>query len=472
MNDNHREVFKEEAHELLAELETALLELETTPDDKDLIGKAFRAMHTIKGSGAMFGFDDVAEFTHGIETVFDKVRDGDIPVTKTLISLTLQARDLIKMMLDDSGGEASSEPALQEIVGAFRKLVLTGGEQSPLTLPTDGCSSEQAAAPLEQEISPNARVTYRIRLTFLSDIFSTGTNPLLLLDELRTLGEYSVTADTNDIPYLDIMNPERCYTGWDVVLTTGKGINAIKDVFIFVEDRCEIKIDAIGTEGEEDHKKIGEILVERVDVSQEDVLRVLKEKKPLGEMLVEKGITTPDKVDSALAEQQHVKKIREKAQTKDEGISSIKVPAEKLDVLVNLVGELVTVQARLSQTASLVHNNELGAIAEEVERLTRELRDNTLNIRMVPIGTTFGRFKRLIRDLSQELGKEIEMTTEGEETELDKTVIERLNDPLVHLIRNCIDHGIETPDVRLSLGKPRNGTIHLSAVRGQTYSSG
>ena len=184
----------------------------------------------------------------------------------------------------------------------------------------------------------------------------------------------------------------------------------------------------------------------------------------LGEILVEKGIVSPDKVESALAEQEHLKKVREKSQAKEENISSIRVPAEKLDILVNLVGELVTVQARLSQTASVLSNNELVSVAEEVERLTAELRDTTLNIRMLPIGTTFGRFKRLIHDLSRELGKEIEMTTEGAETELDKTVIERLNDPLVHLIRNCIDHGIEKPADRLSAGKPGVGNIHLSAI--------
>ncbi|MGA2110410.1 MAG: Hpt domain-containing protein [Syntrophorhabdales bacterium] len=255
MNENHKEVFKEEAYELLTEIETALLELETTPDDKDFIGKAFRAMHTIKGSGAMFGFDDVAEFTYELETVFDKVREGDIPVTKTPISLTLQARDLIKMMLDRTGGEAPSEPALQEIVGAFRKLVLADGEESPATPLAGSCSSvETSPPPPKQEISPNAQVTYRLRLSFSNDTFGTGTNLLLLLDELRTLGECTVTADTNDIPNLDAMNPEYCYTGWDAVLTTDKGIDAIKDVFIFAEDRCDIKIDAIRTDAEEDRK--------------------------------------------------------------------------------------------------------------------------------------------------------------------------------------------------------------------------
>ena len=195
----------------------------------------------------------------------------------------------------------------------------------------------------------------------------------------------------------------------------------------------------------------------------------MKERKYIGETIVERGATTPEVVESALVEQQHVRKIREKVQEKKENISSVRVPSEKLDILVNLIGGLVTAQARLTQTASVRADNDLTSIAEEVERLTAELRDNTLNIRMLPIGTTFGRFKRLIRDLSQELGKEIEMTTEGGETELDKTVIERLNDPLVHLIRNCIDHGIEQPDVRVSAGKPRAGTIHLSAVHSGSH---
>ena len=222
-------------------------------------------------------------------------------------------------------------------------------------------------------------------------------------------------------------------------------------------------------EPEAPHKRLGEILVERGDVQDEEVSKALSEQKRLGEILVEKGLTTPEKVESALTEQEHARKVREKSQAKDEGISSIRVPADKLDVLVNLVGELVTVQARLTQTASLLNDADLASVAEEVERLTAELRDNTLNIRMLPIGTTFGRFKRLIRDLSQELGKEIEMTTEGAETELDKTVIERLNDPLVHLIRNCIDHGIERPEEREALDKPRAGTIHLSAVHSGAY---
>jgi two-component system chemotaxis sensor kinase CheA len=442
-DDANANAFVEEARELLAELESSLLELEERPDDQELVGSIFRAMHTIKGSGAMFGFDDIAAFTHEVETVYDRVREGELPVTTQLINLTLHAKDRIRFMLE--GGTAEG-PAPEEIVGAFQALLDT-------PVPKQEKSHEAPQAPSQE----GQRTTYRVRFVPSRDIFLLGTNPLLLLDELRSLGECDIVAQLGDIPSLEEINPEECYVGWDIVLTTDRYINAIKDVFIFVEDHCELIIDEV-----EPDEKLGEILIERGDVGREELGKALSEQKRLGEILVEKGLTTSEKVESALAEQQHVRKA--KAQTKDEGISSIRVPSNKLDVLVNLVGELVTVQARLSQTASLLQNAELAAVAEEVERLTAELRDNTLNIRMLPIGTTFGRFKRLIRDLSQELKKEIEMTTEGAETELDKTVIERLNDPLVHLIRNCIDHGIEKPEEREASGKPRVGTIHLSAV--------
>ena len=263
------------------------------------------------------------------------------------------------------------------------------------------------------------------------------------------------------------MNPESCYAYWDVILTTEQGMDAIRDVFIFVEDDCELEIDIIdnngnpGDEGQE--KKLGEILVERGELDPEGIQATLAAQKRFGEILVDKGLVSPDIVQSALVEQQHVKELRQERQNQ-EAAASIRVPAEKLDILVNLVGELVTIQARLTQTATGRQDSELEAIAEEVERLTGELRDNALNIRMLPIGSTFSKFKRLVRDLSNELGKEIEMTTEGAETELDKTVIEKLNDPLVHLIRNCIDHGIESPGLRETVGKPRQGTVHLAAI--------
>ena len=204
-------------------------------------------------------------------------------------------------------------------------------------------------------------------------------------------------------------------------------------------------------------------MIERGLVSQEDLREALGSQKRVGELLLEKGLVESSKIESALAEQQHLRAVRTRNQ-KEEQTANVRVPAERLDALVNLVGEMVTVQARLSQTVASMDHAGLLSISEEVERLTAELRDNTMSIRMLPIGTTFSKFKRLVRDLSSELGKDILLETDGGETELDKTVIERLNDPLVHLIRNCIDHGIELPDIREAAGKPRQGSVHLSAM--------
>ncbi|MBJ6723140.1 chemotaxis protein CheA [Geomesophilobacter sediminis] len=455
MTDVHRQAFREEAYELLAELENSLLELEERPDDLDLISRVFRAMHTIKGSGSMFGFDEIARFTHEVETVFDMVRNGKLAVTKTLVNLTLAARDQIKAMLDADGGDFDAGQSSQIIAG-LRELA-----------PHDDAAAPAPVAEASAPVEASETVTYRIRFTPVREIFGFGVNPLNLLGELRELGPCNVIAHTTGFPTLEEMDPEQCYVYWDVILTTDQGINAIKDVFIFVEDDCTLTIDEIAVhddlDHEEHHKKVGEILIERGDITMDEMNGLLSKQKRFGELAVESGIVPPTKVASALVEQQHVKEVRQEKQTQ-EAATSIRVPADRLDLLVNLVGELVTVQARLSSTAAERSDAELSAIAEEVERLTSELRDSALNIRMLPIGSTFSKFKRLVRDLSAELGKEIEMTTDGADTELDKTVIEKLNDPLVHLIRNSLDHGIELPEVRVAAGKPRHGTVHLSAV--------
>jgi two-component system, chemotaxis family, sensor kinase CheA len=437
------ETFRVEAMERLQELESSLLELEESPESEELIGQIFRALHTIKGSGAMFGFDEVASFTHEVETVFDMVRNGKMSVEKELIDLTLKAGDLIHNMLD-----GKETPERDDLAAAFKRY-LPG-------------AAEAVASHAPKEEKKETR-TYRIRFRPEPDLFASGTNPIPLLNELRQLGDATVIAQLDGIPSLEDMNPELCYTYWDIVLTTDKGENSIKDVFIFVEDLAEITI-----EPAQEGKRLGEIMIEKGDVKKEDIEKVLKEKKPIGELLVEKGLVSKDKVASALAEQTQVKEVKEKRQ-KDDAVSSIRVAADKLDKLVNLVGELVTVQARLTQKSSSEKDPDLTLIAEEVERLTEELRDTTMSIRMLPIGTTFSKFKRLVRDLSSELGKEIDLTTEGGETELDKTVIEKLNDPLVHIIRNSVDHGVESPEIRQSIGKPRQGMVHLSAKHSGAY---
>lgn len=459
--DMQKEAYREEAYELLVELETSLLELEETPDDAEQIGRVFRAMHTIKGSGSMFGFDDIADFTHEVETVFDRVREGHIAVDKELVNLALSARDQIKAMLDASdGGEPIDTLRSQEIITSLQKLL--PGTESDEEASSSVAIHEQPATGNEQ----SEEVTYRIRFRPAHHIFLNGTNPILLLNEIRELGDCRIMAQTDAIPQLEAYDSESCYTYWDIILTTGRGINAVKDVFIFVEDDCDLSVDVIDQEDlleNADYKRIGEILVERGDVSSAELNQVLDGQKRIGEILVAEEMVDQQIIESALIEQQHVKTMREKRKETITA-SSIRVDADRLDCLVDLVGELVTVQARLSQKAALQNDPELLLISEVVERLTAELRDNTMSIRMLPIGTTFTTFKRLVRDLSGELGKEVVMTTDGGETELDKTVIERLNDPLVHIIRNSIDHGIEAPDIRAASGKPQQGTVHLSAA--------
>ncbi|MBF0456323.1 MAG: chemotaxis protein CheA [Nitrospirae bacterium] len=457
-----REAFKEEAAELLAELETSLLELEENPTDEDLIGRVFRAMHTVKGSGAMFGFDDIAEFTHEVETAFDMVRMGKLAVSKELTNLTLRARDQIRTMIEASEGKTTVDHNVsKEIIDSLQ--VLTRGS----SVSAAGQEPETETRKPSDSGDITHAVTYRIRFKPFADLFITGTNPILLINELRQMGNCMVVAQTDAIPHLEEFNPESCATYWDIILTTTHSSNAIKDVFIFVDDMCDIHVEVIDEEGEYDedegYMKLGQILAARGDVKIDELKKLLGKQKKVGEILVDAGIVDSGHIKSALAEQQHVKEVREQRQKSTDSAASIRVPSDRLDKLVDLVGELVTVQARLSQTAAIDAQAVLTSIAEEVERLTWELRDSMMSIRMLPIGTTFSKFKRLVRDLSIDLGKEIQMTTDGAETELDKTVIEKLNDPLVHIIRNSIDHGIEKPDVREAAGKPRMGTVHLSA---------
>jgi len=465
MNDKFVDAFKEEARELLGDLEDSLLEMEENPEDLGIVGRVFRTMHTIKGSGAMFGFDDIASFTHNVETVYDLVRNGELPVSQQLVSLSLSARDRILAMLEAAeSGVAVDKDANEQVISGFRKLV-PSSSADPKAGHQEGAGSDSG-----RESLPGGEVTYRIRFRPDPAIFCSGGRPLGLLRELQELGLCTIVGHTSEIQPLDQLEPEKCYFYWDIVLTTAQGEDAIRDVFIFVADDCDISITVIDDSSDPEeggsHKKVGEILVERGDITKEQLDTLLGQQKRFGQLAVEAGIVDHDTVASALLEQKHVKEVRQDRQPQtQEAASSIRVTAEKLDVLVNLVGELVTVQARLSLVAQeLRKHTELVSVAEEVERLTNDLRDNAMDIRMLPIGATFTKFKRLVRDLSGELGKVIELSTEGAETELDKTVIEKLNDPLVHIIRNSIDHGVETPADREAKGKPRAGTIHLSAV--------
>ncbi len=446
-------IYREETHELIAELEASLLDLEETPGDAELIDRVFRALHTIKGSGAMFGFENISDFTHHVETVFDLVRDGKVSVDKELIDLTLAASDQIKRMVDEKEVEFKK---IDEIMESFQRLV-----------PKPASQVKTAKRDVSRESCQDGQmVSYRIRFRPAPTILKFGANPILILDELRELGECHVVVQTQNVPDLENLEPQTCQMYWDIILTTACDVNVIQDVFIFVEDQCELIIDVIDESGnleyEQDYKKLGQILLERGDVNTSELKKALGFQKRVGQLLVETRKVHPDAVESALAEQQHVKRLRQ-ARTETSAASSIRIASEKLDRLVDLVGELVTVQARLSQKANVSQDADLLTIAEEVERLSDDLRENTMSIRMLPIGTTFSKFKRLVRDLSAELGKDVALVAKGGETELDKTVIERLGDPLVHIIRNSIDHGVEKPEQRARAGKPRQGVVTLSA---------
>lgn len=440
--DHLKEAFLEETRELLGQLEESLLELESDSSDEGLISKTFRILHTIKGSAGMFDYDEISRFTHDIENVFDLIRNGKIKADNHIITLTLRARDQIEKLLNNDGSSCSEETS--EIVESFRKILL-GFNEAGLPEKVKTCIVSEAVEESRTE-------DYLIKFKPSEGILKNGTNPLLLINELRDLGECYPCMLTNQIPPLETLEPEKCYLSWNIFLRTSRGIDSVKDVFIFVEDECELKVEVI----EETGTPVG------LNDCSREILDILSENSPnitreLKKLLSEKA-KLPKTEKAALPANLKTEKCSDTGNAK-----SIKVGSEKLDYLVNLVGELVTVQARLSQISAQKNDPELILISEEVERLTCELRDNALNIRMVPIRSTFNRFKRLVRDLSQELGKKIDLFTEGEDTELDKNVIDKLNDPLVHLIRNSIDHGIEASDTRIACGKNETGSVTLSA---------
>ncbi|WP_031485238.1 chemotaxis protein CheA [Maridesulfovibrio frigidus] len=510
-DDMTTQVFKEEAFELLGELETSLLELEDVPDDMDLINRVFRALHTIKGSGSMFGFDAIAAFTHHVESVFDMVRNGAIPITKELLTLVLSSRDYIYTLLESTSGEG--DPAVGESILEGLRCIVQG--ESSEDAPADIAENETAEnAPIVVEEESESVIPwdnlYKIIINSeaADDVSTEALSPLY--DELSRVGEIK-----SEVVHTDYEN-DSAHSGkwWEVLLLSNTDSSSVEEIFFFTDVPIVVKVKELNIDKLQEYiakakkesesvssvsetsessvasssataagvgavdgdssvfvhspeekpkgpKKLGEILIDRGDLTQETLTEVLADQKPLGELLTAKGVVTRDKVDSALAEQSATKeKITRR---KMEVASSIRVSAEKLDFLVDLVGELVIVQAQISQVVGEKNDPSLTVLSEELERLSDELRDSTLGIRMLPIGSTFSKFRRLVRDLSDELGKEMDLHTIGAETELDKTVIERLGDPLVHLLRNSIDHGIESPEVREANNKPRRGSISLSA---------
>jgi two-component system chemotaxis sensor kinase CheA len=444
------DTFRQEAEELLLTVEESILDLEEDSEDKDAINALFRAIHTLKGSGSMLGFTELAGLAHHVESVLDRVRSDELAIDRELIDLVLIARDLIKgMLLNDPSSPCDDPASLEKTVQVLKALL--------------GTQSESSDRKLTMDKRPRGARQVRIHFKPCRDSFLSGMDPAFVLQELQDLGECQLKCLAADVPSLDELDPLECHLAWDIVLRSAVDPETIRGVFLFVEDGSTIRIDepTADSGATDDHRvpMIGEILVQQGALDSNALDQVLQERKKLGEQLVEAGLVSKEAVDGALEEQAKLAKKRAAADN-----DSVRVPSSKLDKLINLIGELVITQAQLSQVADGIQNYDLSTATEEVERLVSELRDLVLSVRMMPIGITFNRFRRLVRDLSAELGKDMELVTEGGETELDKGVIDRLADPLVHLIRNCVDHGIESPSDRIASGKQTKGRIRLVAA--------
>lgn len=445
------EVFRQEASELFEVLEGALLDLGQRPDDRELVDSAFRALHTIKGSGAMFGFDKVASFTHEFETAFDRVRKGEIKPTQELISVALAAKDYIRALIEDP--QSTDDVIGEAILDDLRRFVFPDQSAAPVT--------EIAVAP---PLAPaeSKQAGWHLYLEFESHILRNGSNPLDQLEDLCKLGPCFVVPVTDGIPFLDEMEPEDCYLKWDVKLHAACGKDAIDDVFMFVSDEMKLTLSPLAHVETPAPLPLFQLLDEEPAPVAEMIAPVLE---PVAEPAAERLVARAEPKTEVKTELKPEAKLEPKPEAKqDRGIATVRVQAERLDELMDRVGELVIAQARLTQLASSGSDLSIKMIAEEIERLASSLRDTTMGARMVPIGSLFGRFRRLVHDLSRDLSKPVEFVTTGEDTELDKTMIECLADPLVHLIRNAIDHGIEDTATRSANGKTEQGRIELAAV--------
>ncbi|GGF92065.1 MULTISPECIES: chemotaxis protein CheA [Rhizobium] len=413
-------VFRTEAAELLEQIEAGLLDLNVNLGDKDQVDAVFRGLHTLKGSGAMFGFEALAAFTHHCETAFDRVRKGEVPATHALVTAVLEAKDHMRALVETPAGD--HEAVSEVLLANLRHAVDGSGDQA---------ASSVSAAP--------AKTLFKIRFSLPQNAMANGTNPLPLLDELRDLGTCRIVADRSGIPALDELVPTDLHVSWDVELLTDQPRSAIDDVFIFVMDDMELAVEEIAVAAQMPTVAAPAPVATAASVAAEPVASATST------AAAAPAAPAPGDAKAAKANE------------------NVRVPAEKLDELMDRVGELVIAQSRLSQLAGGSGDLTLRAVSEDVERLSGELRDTMMVLRMVPVTHLFSRFRRLVHDLANETGKRIELVTEGETTEVDKSVIERLADPLVHLVRNSCDHGLETPEDRLAAGKTEAGHIHLSA---------
>ncbi len=440
--DQFHGVFLEEAEELVETMERELLEMIFDSDDPERVNDVFRAAHSIKGGAATFGFAAIADVTHVMETLLDGVRSGSREVGRDLIDVLLRGVDCVSDMLKRSkkGQELDSERA-EEIKAALNEFLSTGGGA-----PEASGQGSQSKPVLESE--PNKTSGSGLMNTFYimfkpdPTLFYTGNDPMHILRALRLLGTLEVNIQTGALPHFEHFEADKIYLSWNLVLETEAEEDVIRDEFAWVMDVCELEIKLLHP---------GEL---PPHIEEE----LAKNTQALGKA-IEDTLDTPEQQHETAADRKRERKVTVET-------SSIRVGTEKIDELINLVGELVITQGMLSQMGKDIYSCDQEKLQEGfalLERNTRELQENVLQIRMVPVSQVFNRIPRMIHDLSSRLGKSIELRLNGEQTEIDKTVMEKVGDPLMHIVRNAIDHGIETPAARRAAGKPDTGVLSLNA---------
>ncbi len=493
MSDGAIEIFIQEAQELLENMEQALLSMEENPEDEDHLNSIFRAAHTIKGTAGVFSFDYVEKFTHVVESVLDNVRQGKLLIDGGLIALLLTSKDHIEVLVDAAAVQQQDpdEKILDydsQLVSDLEKyLKETGDDISEksngnyvLETPNETVGNESDHVEKVVNGKPVASENWHISIRFSVEVLQHGMDPLSFLRYLQSFGEIICTTTILDnLPKYKDINPEHCYLGFEVEFHTDASKEKIEQAFEFVSELSTLQIlppqakiseyASLIESMDDEHFKLGELLVASGALTQRELDEALKiqndilltppdtDKPRIGEVLVESKNIPKEIVDAAVKKQGSA---REKL-----GSSSkvLRVDADKLDELINQVGELVISGATTNLLAAKIGNEDLLETMSQMSRLVEEIRDSALTLRMVQIGETFNRFKRVIRDVSNELGKNIELQITGGDTELDKTVIEKIGDPLMHLVRNAMDHGIESKEERQASGKSATGVIKLNA---------
>ena len=473
------ETFLLECGELLTAMEAALLQMEDDPSDPDSIGAIFRAAHTIKGTGGVFGYDDVESFTHVVENVLDKVRDNEITVDSNLIAILLSCRDHMEMLVTKAvADEAINEDDKNIDVSLRTNLNQYLGNAEAIEENTE-IAEQDDHLEVENKNSMVISDNWHISLRFSEEVLQNGMDPLSFMRYLQKIGEIvHVTTLHDDFPSLEDFDPELCYLGFEITFSSEADKDEIEQVFEFVRDMCTLHIlpprAQIGRYAEviqalpEEDMRIGEILIACGALTQRELDDALNYQKisaeekqenalPIGEVLVETKVVHEEIVNVALNKQSKGQISKSAAQT------VLRVDADKLDSLINLVGELVISGATAKMLSNSSGDELLIESISSMSRLVEEIRDNALNLRMVQIGETFNRFKRVVRDVSKELGKNIQLNINGADAELDKTVVEKIGDPLMHLIRNSMDHGIESAAERIAAGKDEQGNVWLNA---------